>query len=390
MARVQLEQIDIARRVIARYPKDLQWSLTAADVRAAQKAGKIGFAAGHGRRARHREFAGRPAALQLITRYVTLTHNVTLDWADAANNVPKHNGLTSFGKEVVREMNRLGMLVDLSHVSPAVMSNALDVSEAPVIFSHSAARGLTDVPRNVPDSILARLPRNGGVVMMTFVPGFTSQAVADYSNRVIQEGAAVVCRDTVALEALHDRYAEVRKSAGSDATTTTPTPTAKLMATVGQCTSNGASNPKLRRANVRPTTFATRMPSPAPTPAPIAPIRADVVRKERNTVPRVAPIAFIIAISWLCSETIVFMVLAMRKRLTNRIVNASTAMKLMICEKISRPSQNPSSRTSAKFEGHDRRVGNQVVADDLHGLVHHVLIGVLQGEVQVREPGPRR
>ncbi len=184
-ARVQLEQIDIARRVIARYPKDLQWSLTAADVRAAQKAGKIGSLLGmEGGHAIENSLGALRAYYDLGARYMTLTHNVTLDWADAANDVPKHNGLTNFGREVVREMNRLGMLVDLSHVSPAVMSNALDVTESPVIFSHSAARGLTDVPRNVPDSILTRLSKNGGVVMMTFVPGFTSQAVADYEKRV--------------------------------------------------------------------------------------------------------------------------------------------------------------------------------------------------------------
>ena len=183
-ARVQLEQIDIARRVIARYPKDLTWALTAAEVRAAHKAGKIGSLLGmEGGHAIENSLGALRAYYDLGARYMTLTHNVTLDWADAANDVAKHKGLTSFGKEVVREMNRLGMLVDLSHVSPAVMSNALDVSEAPVIFSHSAARGLTDVPRNVPDSILARLARNGGVVMMTFVPGFTSQAVADYATR---------------------------------------------------------------------------------------------------------------------------------------------------------------------------------------------------------------
>ena len=121
------------------------------------------------------------------------------------------------------------------------------------------------------------------------------------------------------------------------------------MPTVGQCTSKGASNPKLCFMNVRSTTLATRIPSPAPMPAPMRPIIADVVRKDRNTVPRVAPIAFIIAISRVCSETMVFMVLAMRKRLTNRIRNARIAMKFMICEKISRPSQNPSSRTSARL-----------------------------------------
>jgi membrane dipeptidase len=110
-------------------------------------------------------------------RYMTLTHNVTLDWADAALDSAKHKGLTPFGREVVREMNRLGMLVDLSHVSPGTMSSALDVTEAPVIFSHSASRQLVDHQRNVPDSILRRLPKNGGVVMVPFVTVFTSKAV---------------------------------------------------------------------------------------------------------------------------------------------------------------------------------------------------------------------
>jgi membrane dipeptidase len=116
-------------------------------------------------------------------RYLTITHWKDTDWADAATDAPRHGGLTRFGEEVLREMNRLGMLVDLSHVSPATMSDALDVTESPVIFSHSVARGLVDHPRNVPDSILARLPRNGGVVMITFVPGFISRAVMDYETR---------------------------------------------------------------------------------------------------------------------------------------------------------------------------------------------------------------
>ena len=108
---------------------------------------------------------------------MTLTHNVTLDWADAALDTPKHGGLTPFGREVVREMNRLGMIVDLAHVSPGTMSAALDVSEAPVMFSHSGARALVDHPRNVPDSILVRVTKNGGVVMVPFVTSFTSKAV---------------------------------------------------------------------------------------------------------------------------------------------------------------------------------------------------------------------
>jgi membrane dipeptidase len=176
-ARVQLEQIDIARRVIARYPA-LRWTPTATAVRAAMKDGAvaslIGMEGGH---AIENSLEALRQYYALGARYMTLTHNVTLDWADAALDSARHGGLTPFGREVVREMNRLGMLVDLSHVSPGTMSDALNVAEAPVIFSHSAARALVDHPRNVPDSILARVPKNGGVVMVPFVTAFVSRAV---------------------------------------------------------------------------------------------------------------------------------------------------------------------------------------------------------------------
>jgi membrane dipeptidase len=112
--------------------------------------------------------------------YMTLTHGKTIDWADSATDAPRHDGLTPFGVEVVREMNRLGMLVDLSHVAPSTMRDALDASAAPVIFSHSNARGVTDHPRNVPDDVLRRLPANGGVIMVTFVPQFTSGQVMQW------------------------------------------------------------------------------------------------------------------------------------------------------------------------------------------------------------------
>jgi membrane dipeptidase len=182
-ARVQLEQIDIARRVFAKYPDVFQPSGTAADVRRAFANRKIGSLLGmEGGHAIENSLGALRAFYALGVRYMTLTHNVTLDWADAANDKAEHGGLTPFGKEVVREMNRLGMLVDLSHVSPGVMSDALTTTAAPVIFSHSSARALTDVPRNVPDSILRRLPSNGGVVMVTFVPGFTNQRVADHER----------------------------------------------------------------------------------------------------------------------------------------------------------------------------------------------------------------
>jgi membrane dipeptidase len=181
-ARIQLEQIDIARRTIAKYPDVLVAASTAADVRAAFKAGKVGSLMGmEGGHAIENSLGALRDYYALGVRYMTLTHNVTLDWADAALDSAKHGGLTNFGREVVREMNRMGMLVDLAHVSPGVMSNALDVTEAPVIFSHSGARALVDHARNVPDSILRRMPKNGGVVMVPFVPGFTSAAVHAHS-----------------------------------------------------------------------------------------------------------------------------------------------------------------------------------------------------------------
>jgi membrane dipeptidase len=114
---------------------------------------------------------------------MTLTHSLNVPWADSATDTAALHGLSQFGEQVVKEMNRLGMLVDLSHVSPETMAAALRVTAAPVIFSHSSARALTDVPRNVPDEILAQMPRNGGVVMVTFVPGFVSQDVADFNKR---------------------------------------------------------------------------------------------------------------------------------------------------------------------------------------------------------------
>jgi membrane dipeptidase len=185
-ARVQLEQIDIARRLIARYPK-LALALSAVDVERAiaedKVASLLGMEGGH---ALENSLGALRAYYDLGVRYMTLTHNVTLDWADAAMDEARHGGLTAFGQEVVREMNRLGMLVDLSHTSPATMSDALNISEVPVIFSHSSARALTDVPRNVPDSILARMPSNGGVVMVTFVQPFVYQPAADWDDRFQQ------------------------------------------------------------------------------------------------------------------------------------------------------------------------------------------------------------
>jgi membrane dipeptidase len=181
-ARVQLEQIDIAQQVFRKYPTVFEPAMTVADVRRAFARGRIGSMMGmEGGHAIENSLGVLRAYYDMGVRYMTLTHNVTLDWADAANGEQRHGGLTKFGEEVVREMNRLGMLVDLSHTSPSTMSDALTVAEAPVIWSHACARAVTDVPRTVPDSILARVTRNGGVVMVTFVPGFVSKRVADYS-----------------------------------------------------------------------------------------------------------------------------------------------------------------------------------------------------------------
>lgn len=202
-ARVQLEQIDIARRIIARYPDRFALALTSGDIRRNFRQGKIGSLLGiEGGHAIENSLGALRAYYDLGVRYMTLTHNVTLDWADAALDSAKHNGLTPFGDSVVREMNRLGMLVDLSHTSPATMSDALNVTQAPVIFSHSAALGLVDVPRNVPDSILRRLPANGGVVMVTFVPSFVSSAVPKYEMLVrptVTELRQRYGNDTVAI-----------------------------------------------------------------------------------------------------------------------------------------------------------------------------------------------
>jgi membrane dipeptidase len=182
-ARRQLEQIELTRRLIERYPDRLELALTADDVERAFRRGRVGSLLGmEGGHVLENSLGALRAFHLLGARYLTLTHNVTLDWADSAAQPPRHGGLTRFGEEVVREMNRLGMLVDLSHVSPETMEDALRVSEAPVIFSHSSARALVDVPRNVPDDILRRMAGNGGVVMVTFVPSFVSADVARVSR----------------------------------------------------------------------------------------------------------------------------------------------------------------------------------------------------------------
>ncbi len=201
-ARVQLEQIDIARRVIERYPDRFELALTAADVRRIFAAGKIpGMLGMEGGHAIENSLGALRSFHDLGARYMTLTHNVTLDWADAASGPFPHGGLTDFGRDVVREMNRLGMVVDLSHVSPGTMSDALNTTQAPIMFSHSNAFALANHVRNVPDSILRRMPANGGIVMVTFVPGFISQPLINHGRQLAalrQEAAARHGADTTA------------------------------------------------------------------------------------------------------------------------------------------------------------------------------------------------
>lgn len=187
-ARLQLEQIDIARRVIARYPDALELVTTAEGVERAMRAGRIASLLGmEGGHAIENSLGALRAYRELGVAYMTLTHSKTLDWADSATDAARHDGLTPFGCEVVREMNRLGMLVDLSHVAPATMADALRVSEAPVVFSHSSARALCDHPRNVPDDVLRALQANGGIVMVTFVNAFVSGEYARASAPLWKE-----------------------------------------------------------------------------------------------------------------------------------------------------------------------------------------------------------
>ncbi|MEU6538313.1 dipeptidase [Streptomyces sp. NPDC047000] len=177
-----LEQIDCVQRLIERHPAELRAALTAADMEAARAEGRIaslmGAEGGHSIACSLGTLRGLYA---LGVRYMTLTHNDNVPWADSATDEPGVGGLSAFGREVVREMNRLGMLVDLSHVAATTMRAALDTTTAPVIFSHSSARALCDHPRNVPDDVLERLPANGGMAMVTFVPKFVLQAAVDWT-----------------------------------------------------------------------------------------------------------------------------------------------------------------------------------------------------------------
>ena len=200
-----IAQIDIVDRMIAAYPRDLERALTADDVvrihRAGRVASLIGIEGG-------RQIGGSLPALRVFyrlgARYMTLTHNQTTEWADSATDDPKYNGLSPFGLSVIAEMNRLGMVIDLSHVSPQVMRQAIGASRAPVMFSHSSARALNDHPRNVPDDILKLLPARDGVVMVNWVPGFLSPARFRYDSGQAAEEArlkTIIRNDSAAVKA---------------------------------------------------------------------------------------------------------------------------------------------------------------------------------------------
>ncbi len=183
-----LHQIDFVRRLAHAYPKDLQMAHSAADIEQAHRAGKVACLLGlEGGHCINNSLATLRMAHALGVRYLTLTHVKTTDWADAAGDQARHGGLAAFGEEVIRELNRLGMMVDLSHVSDDVMRQALRISSAPVIFSHSSARVVCDHLRNVPDDVLRLIPANRGIVMVCFLPGYLNNANAAHFNLATKE-----------------------------------------------------------------------------------------------------------------------------------------------------------------------------------------------------------
>lgn len=212
-----LEQIDIVHRMMRKYPETFELALTADDVERAFKKGKIASLIGmEGGHSIDNSLGALRMFYRLGARYMTLTHSRNTAWADAATDTPAHNGLSPFGREVVREMNWLGMLVDLSHVWPGTMTNAINESQAPVIFSHSSARAICDVPRNVPDHVLEMLPKNGGVVMVTFVPGFLSQKIATWNREralTLAANEELYKDDPVSLKRARDAYEQAKPDA---------------------------------------------------------------------------------------------------------------------------------------------------------------------------------
>jgi membrane dipeptidase len=202
-----LEQVDAVHTMVERYPDDLALVTTADGLDTVLAAGgRIGSLLGaEGGHCLDNSLGVLRDLYRLGVRYLTLTHNENTDWADSATDVPAHGGLTAFGREIVAEMNRLGMLVDLSHVADATMHAVLDVTRAPVIFSHSSARAVADSPRNVPDDVLARLPGNGGICMVTFVPYFVNPVAVAWSAQAKAEARAAGLdpRDLAAMDAFY-------------------------------------------------------------------------------------------------------------------------------------------------------------------------------------------
>jgi membrane dipeptidase len=199
-ARRALDQIDLVYRAAERYPDKMMMAVSVADIRRAKKQGKIAALMGiEGGHAIENSLMALRDFYRLGVRYMTLTHNNTNDWADACCDAARHNGLSDYGREVVREMNRLGMFVDISHVSDKTMNDVLDISTAPVIASHSSARALNSHLRNIPDDVLRRIAKNGGVVMVNFYPLFIDQKALD-ANKERNE------RLKPQLDALAERY----------------------------------------------------------------------------------------------------------------------------------------------------------------------------------------
>jgi len=209
-----IQQIDVVRQMIARYPDSFAYASTAAEVEAAMKAGKIASLIGmEGGHSIGDSLGILRQTYALGARYMTITHSLTTDWADSATDAPKHDGLAPFGFEVLAEMNRLGMIVDISHVSEATMHDVLDKTTAPVLFTHSNARAITPHPRNVPDSVLSRLPQNGGVVMVNFVPVSGNPAGEKAS---VDAWIAAHPQPKATLAQVADHIDHIRKVAGID------------------------------------------------------------------------------------------------------------------------------------------------------------------------------
>ena len=220
--KLTIEQIDLVHAMTSRYPNDFAFATTADDIVRIHKAKKIASLIGV--EGGHQIGNSLPALRQMYAlgvRYLTLTHTTNTDWADSATDAPKHGGLTAFGREIVHEMNRLGMLVDLSHVSPDTMKATLAIAQAPVIYSHSGARALIDHPRGVPDDVLALVAKNGGVVMVNFYPGYVS---ADYARWEADKAAETARYNAPPYSGLYIGQPERAKAALAEWERTHPAP----------------------------------------------------------------------------------------------------------------------------------------------------------------------